>query len=123
MDAGEQMVSRSTHGTGCAFSSALLSRLVLGDSGRDAAARAKEYVAEAIRRATPMGKGLGPVNHLWPRGPLLCPAGGAHCAWCRPLRGLALLGEVLASGAEIRVSRREGRRRGLIRCLRPLDRV
>src|SRR3984957_13079908 len=31
--AGEQIVSRSTHGTGCAFSSALLSRLVLGDSG------------------------------------------------------------------------------------------
>jgi hydroxymethylpyrimidine/phosphomethylpyrimidine kinase len=62
---GTQMVSRSTHGTGCAFSSALLSRLVLGDSARDAAARAKEYVAEAIRRATPMGKGIGPVNHLW----------------------------------------------------------
>src|SRR5258707_1067443 len=29
--AGEQVVSRSTHGTGCAFSSALLSRLVWGD--------------------------------------------------------------------------------------------
>ena len=62
---GTQMVSRSTHGTGCAFSSALLSRLVLGDSARDAAARAKEYVAEAIRRGIPMGKGIGPVNHLW----------------------------------------------------------
>ncbi len=63
---GTQMVSRSTHGTGCAFSSALLSRLVLGDNARDAAARAKEYVAEAIRRGVPLGKGLGPVNHLWP---------------------------------------------------------
>ncbi len=62
---GTQMVSRSTHGTGCAFSSALLSRIVLGDNARDAAARAKEYVAEAIRTATPMGKGIGPVNHLW----------------------------------------------------------
>ncbi|HWZ00321.1 MAG TPA: hydroxymethylpyrimidine/phosphomethylpyrimidine kinase, partial [Edaphobacter sp.] len=28
---GEQMVSRSTHGTGCAFASALLSRVVWGD--------------------------------------------------------------------------------------------
>jgi hydroxymethylpyrimidine/phosphomethylpyrimidine kinase len=63
---GTQMVSRSTHGTGCAFSSALLSRLVLGDNARDSAARAKEYVAEAIRTGIPMGRGIGPVNHLWP---------------------------------------------------------
>ena len=63
---GEQIVSRSTHGTGCAFSSALLSRLVLGDSAKDAAVMAKQYVAEAIRTAEPMGKGLGPLNLLWP---------------------------------------------------------
>jgi hydroxymethylpyrimidine/phosphomethylpyrimidine kinase len=64
--AGEQMVSRSTHGTGCAFSSALLSRVVLGDGARDAAAAAKRYVAEAIRTAETMGKGIGPMNLLWP---------------------------------------------------------
>jgi hydroxymethylpyrimidine/phosphomethylpyrimidine kinase len=63
---GEQIVSRSTHGTGCAFSSALLSRLVLGDSALAAAMMAKRYVAEAIRTAETMGKGIGPVNHLWP---------------------------------------------------------
>jgi hydroxymethylpyrimidine/phosphomethylpyrimidine kinase len=63
---GEQMVSRSTHGTGCAFSSALLSRLVWGDSAKDASAAAKKYVAEAIRTAEPMGKGIGPLNNLWP---------------------------------------------------------
>ena len=63
---GEHIVSRSTHGTGCAFSSALLSRLVLGDAVNDAALMAKQYVAEAIRTAAPMGKGLGPVNPLWP---------------------------------------------------------
>jgi hydroxymethylpyrimidine/phosphomethylpyrimidine kinase len=63
---GEQMVSRSTHGTGCAFSSALLSRLVRGDGAREAAMSAKRYVAEAIRTAETMGKGIGPVNHLWP---------------------------------------------------------
>ena len=63
---GEQIVSRSTHGTGCAFSSALVSRLVLGDQGIDAARHAKGYVAEAIRRAEAMGRGLGPVKHLWP---------------------------------------------------------
>jgi hydroxymethylpyrimidine/phosphomethylpyrimidine kinase len=63
---GEQIVSRSTHGTGCAFSSALLSRLVFGDAPLDAATMAKRYVAEAIRRAEPRGKGLGPLNPLWP---------------------------------------------------------
>jgi hydroxymethylpyrimidine/phosphomethylpyrimidine kinase len=63
---GEMIASRSTHGTGCAFSSALLSRLVLGDTAQDAATMAKRYVSEAIRTATPMGKGWGPVNHLWP---------------------------------------------------------
>jgi hydroxymethylpyrimidine/phosphomethylpyrimidine kinase len=63
---GEHIESRSTHGTGCALSSALLSRLVLGDGPQEAAARAKEYVAEAIRRAVPLGFGNGPLNHLWP---------------------------------------------------------
>jgi hydroxymethylpyrimidine/phosphomethylpyrimidine kinase len=63
---GEQIVSRSTHGTGCALSSALLSRLVCGDSARDAAVEAKRYVAEAIRTAEPMGQGIGPMNNLWP---------------------------------------------------------
>jgi hydroxymethylpyrimidine/phosphomethylpyrimidine kinase len=68
---GEEIVSRSTHGTGCALSSALLSRLVLGDSGVVAAGGAKGYVTEAIRRAVPLGQGHGPVEHLWPlRGPL-----------------------------------------------------
>jgi hydroxymethylpyrimidine/phosphomethylpyrimidine kinase len=40
--------------------------LVLGDTALSAAMMAKRYVAEAIRMAQPMGKGIGPVNHLWP---------------------------------------------------------
>jgi hydroxymethylpyrimidine/phosphomethylpyrimidine kinase len=64
--AGDQIVSRSTHGTGCALSSALLSRIVLGDDAIAASVAAKSYVAEAIRRATPLGHGHGPINHLWP---------------------------------------------------------
>jgi hydroxymethylpyrimidine/phosphomethylpyrimidine kinase len=63
---GEKIVSKSTHGTGCAFSSALLSRVVLGDPVEEAASRAKTYVAEAIRTAEAIGHGTGPVNHLWP---------------------------------------------------------
>ncbi|MDQ2832260.1 MAG: bifunctional hydroxymethylpyrimidine kinase/phosphomethylpyrimidine kinase [Acidobacteriota bacterium] len=63
---GERIESRSTHGTGCAFSSALLSRLVQGDDAAAAVLGAKAYVAEAIRRAEPIGHGTGPMCLLWP---------------------------------------------------------
>jgi len=64
--AGERVVTRATHGTGCALSSALLSRLVLGDSAVTAAKGAKEYVTEALRTAEVIGHGHGPMHHLWP---------------------------------------------------------
>ena len=63
---GVHIETRSTHGTGCALSSALLSRLVIGDSPRVAAEEAKRYVSEALRTASPVGHGNGPLNHLWP---------------------------------------------------------
>ena len=63
---GQFVATTSTHGTGCALSSALLSGLVLGQSSLEAAQSAKHYVAEALRTATPIGKGRGPVHHLWP---------------------------------------------------------
>jgi hydroxymethylpyrimidine/phosphomethylpyrimidine kinase len=63
--AGERIDTRATHGTGCAVSSALLSRMVLGEDGLSAAAAAKMYVAAAIRRATPLGRGRGPIDLLW----------------------------------------------------------
>ncbi|WP_260705252.1 bifunctional hydroxymethylpyrimidine kinase/phosphomethylpyrimidine kinase [Edaphobacter flagellatus] len=64
--AGERIDSMATHGTGCAFSSALLSRLVLGDDHLTAVSAAKRYVAEAIRQSASIGHGHGPLNHLWP---------------------------------------------------------
>lgn len=63
---GQRIQSTSTHGTGCALSSALLSQLVHGTPPEEAARAAKEYVAQAIRSATPLGSGNGPLNHLWP---------------------------------------------------------
>lgn len=62
---GQRIETRSTHGTGCAFSSALLARLVAGDSAPQAVAAAKSYVAEAMRAAVPLGRGHGPLNHLY----------------------------------------------------------
>ena len=67
--AGEKIVTNSTHGTGCAFSSALLCGLISGRSPREAAAAAKAYVTEALRSAYPVGKGKGPMNHLFPFDP------------------------------------------------------
>jgi hydroxymethylpyrimidine/phosphomethylpyrimidine kinase len=63
---GERVETRSTHGTGCAFSSALLCRLVREVGAVEAARAAKEYVAEAMKRAEGIGQGRGPMNLLWP---------------------------------------------------------
>jgi hydroxymethylpyrimidine/phosphomethylpyrimidine kinase len=56
----------STHGTGCAFSSALLSHLLLGLDAPTAVAAAKHFTTEAIRLAPAIGHGRGPLNLLWP---------------------------------------------------------
>lgn len=59
--------SRNTHGTGCTLSSAFASFLAQGFSLDEAAARAKQYVTEAISSgaAYSIGHGHGPVNHFW----------------------------------------------------------
>jgi hydroxymethylpyrimidine/phosphomethylpyrimidine kinase len=62
---GERVETRSTHGTGCAFSSALLAELVGGRSGMDAVEAAKRYVAGALQAAYPVGQGPGPLHHLF----------------------------------------------------------
>ena len=59
--------SRSTHGTGCAYSSAFLCELVMGGTPIEAARRAKEYVSRGIESAPGLGAGKGPLNHLWTR--------------------------------------------------------
>jgi hydroxymethylpyrimidine/phosphomethylpyrimidine kinase len=62
---GQLVETKATHGTGCALSSALLCRIVAGDSGPSAASTAKEYVTTALRAAYPIGRGKGPMNHLF----------------------------------------------------------
>jgi hydroxymethylpyrimidine/phosphomethylpyrimidine kinase len=57
--------STSTHGTGCAFATALACNLALGKEIKEAVGNAKEYVAKAIAAAYPVGQGNGPVNHLF----------------------------------------------------------
>jgi hydroxymethylpyrimidine/phosphomethylpyrimidine kinase len=62
---GHRVDTTSTHGTGCAFSSALLSRLILGDAPTQAVAAAKTYVEGALRHAPGLGAGRGPMDLLW----------------------------------------------------------
>jgi hydroxymethylpyrimidine/phosphomethylpyrimidine kinase len=57
--------TRNTHGTGCTLSAAIAAYLAQGRDVVDAVAGAKEYITEAIRYAYPLGKGHGPVNHLY----------------------------------------------------------
>jgi hydroxymethylpyrimidine/phosphomethylpyrimidine kinase len=57
--------SKSTHGTGCTFASAIASFLAMQEEVPDAVRHAKEYLTEALRRAEPIGHGHGPVEHFW----------------------------------------------------------
>ena len=60
-----RIASSSTHGTGCAFATSLTCCLILGMKLPEAVARAQEYVFRAIQEAEPLGKGTGPIQHLW----------------------------------------------------------
>lgn len=57
--------SQNTHGTGCTLSAALAAYLAKGMTPLEAARCAKNFITEAIRYSQPIGKGTGPVNHLW----------------------------------------------------------
>lgn len=63
--ASERVRSNSTHGTGCAFASSLAANLALGKQLSDAVVLSKAYVKKAIAQAHPLGKGHGPLNHLY----------------------------------------------------------
>ena len=63
--ASPRIETRSTHGTGCTFASAIAAFLARQEAVPDAVRRAKDYLTEALRRAEPIGHGHGPVNHFW----------------------------------------------------------
>lgn len=61
---GKRIAGRSTHGTGCAFAAALACNLALGHNLPQATRDAKHFVVSAMHSAVPLGKGIGPLNHL-----------------------------------------------------------
>jgi hydroxymethylpyrimidine/phosphomethylpyrimidine kinase len=61
----ERQRSKSTHGTGCAFATAMTCHLALDRGLAEATLLAKTYVTAAISNGQPLGKGIGPVHHLY----------------------------------------------------------
>jgi hydroxymethylpyrimidine/phosphomethylpyrimidine kinase len=61
----ERLRSNATHGTGCAFATALACHLAQGRVLPEAVLLAKVYVSAAIANAHPLGHGVGPLHHLY----------------------------------------------------------
>lgn len=57
--------SNSTHGTGCAFATSVACHLALGRGLPEAVLLAKAYVTATISNAHPLGRGTGPIHHLY----------------------------------------------------------
>jgi hydroxymethylpyrimidine/phosphomethylpyrimidine kinase len=64
----ERQKSSSTHGTGCAFATAMACHLALDRGIAEATLLAKTYVTAAITYGHPLGKGTAPVHHLYRMG-------------------------------------------------------
>ena len=62
---GRRVNNPNTHGTGCTLSSAIASNLAKGMSLEGAVERAKAYVSGALAAMLDLGKGSGPLNHLF----------------------------------------------------------
>jgi hydroxymethylpyrimidine kinase / phosphomethylpyrimidine kinase / thiamine-phosphate diphosphorylase len=61
---GERIETKSLHGTGCTFASAIAAELAKGAEVIEAVRRAKAYITTAIRLAEPIGHGFGPTHHF-----------------------------------------------------------
>ena len=55
----------NTHGTGCTLSSAAACHLAEGKSPEESIKRAKEYLNGALKAKLDLGKGNGPLNHMY----------------------------------------------------------
>ena len=62
---GERVDTANTHGTGCTLSSAIACGLAVGKSLEESVASAKRYVTGALAAGLDLGRGSGPMNHMW----------------------------------------------------------
>ena len=59
------MDNPNTHGTGCTLSSAIAAYLAKGADLRSAVNHAKAYITGALKSQLNLGKGSGPLDHMW----------------------------------------------------------
>ncbi|MBQ7886437.1 MAG: bifunctional hydroxymethylpyrimidine kinase/phosphomethylpyrimidine kinase, partial [Clostridia bacterium] len=62
---GDRIDNPNTHGTGCTLSSAIASNLALGYPLEEAVERAKDYISGALRAGLDLGRGSGPLDHMF----------------------------------------------------------
>ena len=62
---GERIQNPNTHGTGCTLSSAIASNLAKGLTLEEAVKRAKQYLSGALGAMLDLGKGSGPLDHMF----------------------------------------------------------
>lgn len=62
---GERIQTENTHGTGCTLSSAIAANLAKGYPLAQAVERAKDYLSGALRAGLCLGKGCGPLHHMF----------------------------------------------------------
>ena len=62
---GERIDNPNVHGSGCTLSSAIAANLAKGMAKKEAVIQAKDYITGAIADGMNLGKGSGPLNHLY----------------------------------------------------------
>lgn len=62
---GQRIDNPNTHGTGCTLSSAIASNLARALPLDEAVRQAKVYISGALAAMMDLGRGSGPLNHLY----------------------------------------------------------
>lgn len=62
---GKRIDNPNTHGTGCTLSSAIASNLAAGHDLVTSIKTAKDYITGALKANLDLGKGSGPLNHMY----------------------------------------------------------
>lgn len=57
--------TQNSHGTGCTLASAIASEMAKGNTVLDSVRIAKDYVHEALMHSQKIGKGNGPLDHMY----------------------------------------------------------
>ncbi|MBS5873937.1 MAG: bifunctional hydroxymethylpyrimidine kinase/phosphomethylpyrimidine kinase [Clostridiales bacterium] len=65
---GERVSNPNTHGTGCTLSSAIACHLAQGEDLLKSVRQAKSYLTGTLKAGLNLGKGNGPLNHMYQSG-------------------------------------------------------